>query len=377
MKKKTIQPPPDYFMLGIVVAILGFGLIALSSASTVLSFERFDNNNYYLLRQVMFGLVPGLILLYVLSKIDYHVWQKFAPLAVLVGIGLLIAVLIPSIGFKVGNSRRWINFGQFLFQPAEYVKLAIIFYLASWYDKRQHHVHDLYYGFLPILGIVGLISGLIILQPDLGTMIALVAISASMFFIGGVSLKYLFSAAGVSLLMMWILIKAEPYRLERLTTFFDPSVDSKGISYQITQALIAIGSGGLWGQGFGQSRQKYSYLPEPIGDSIFAIMSEELGFFRICIVLILILFFAFRGFKIARRAPDIFGKMVAGGITSWIVFQTLINIGGITGILPLTGIPLPFVSYGSSAMVVNLAAIGILLNISRFSDLSKNAQSQI
>jgi cell division protein FtsW len=366
VKKNFPSPSPDYILLGIVVALLGFGLIALSSASTVLSFERFGHNNFYLLRQVLYGLVPGIIFLYAFSKIDYHRWQKLAPLAILVGIVMLVAVLIPSIGFKVGNARRWINFGPFLFQPAEYVKLAVILYLASWYDKRQHHMHDLYYGFLPSLAIVGLITGLIIMQPDIGTMIALATISATMFFIGGVKLRYLVSLAGLSGLVMWILIKAEPYRLERIVTYFNPNVDSSGISYQITQALIAIGSAGWWGTGLGQSRQKHSYLPEPMGDSIFAIMSEELGFIRIILVLLLIMFFAYRGFGIALKAQDTFGKLVAGGITAWIVFQTLINIGGIVAIIPLTGIPLPFISYGSSALAVNLAAIGILLNISRF-----------
>ncbi|MGE5298141.1 MAG: FtsW/RodA/SpoVE family cell cycle protein, partial [Acidobacteriaceae bacterium] len=265
------------------------------------------------------------------------------------------------------------NFGPFLFQPAEFMKLAIIFYLASWYDKRQQHLHDLYYGFLPILTIVLLVSGLIILQPDFGTMSVLVAIAASMFFIAGTKLKYLFSLAGISGLVMYILVKAEPYRLSRITTFFDPGHDAKGISYQINQALIGIGSGGLWGLGFGQSRQKYNYLPEPIGDSIFAIMSEELGFIRVSIVLILFLFLAIRGFRVAMKAPETFGKMVAAGITSWLVFQALINIGGIIALIPLTGIPLPFISYGSTAMVINLAAVGILLNISRYSNSTRNA----
>lgn len=370
MNRKIILPQPDFVILGIVGVLLAFGLIALSSASTVLSFERFNHNNYYLLRQVMYGLLPGIILMYLCYKVDYHWWQRLAPLAVLAGIGLLIVVLVPGLGFSVGGAKRWINFGPFLFQPAEYVKLAIIFYLASWYDKRQHHAENLYYGFLPTLAVVGLIAGLIILQPDLGTMISLVAISASMFFIGGVKIRYLLSAAGISGLLMWLLIKAEPYRLERITTFFNPNHDSLGISYQVSQALIAIGSGGWWGNGFGQSRQKYNYLPEPIGDSIFAIMSEELGFLRILIVLILILFFAYRGFRVALKATDTFGRMVAAGITAWIVFQTLINIGGITAILPLTGIPLPFISYGSSALAVNLAAIGVLLNVSKYAQLN-------
>jgi cell division protein FtsW len=371
MRLGTKLPPINYFLLSIVIFLVAFGIVALSSASSVLSFERFEHNNYYLLRQVLYGLLPGLLLMYLFSRINYRFWQKIAPLAVLIGIILLILVLIPKIGFKVGNARRWIDLGPFLFQPAEFVKLAIILYLASWYDKREHHAKDLYYGFLPILAIVILISMLIIMQPDVGTMLVLLAIAAAMFFVAGVKLKYLFSVAGISGLILFLLIKSEPYRLQRITTFFNPSVDSQGISYQVNQALIATGSGGLWGQGFGQSRQKYNYLPEPMGDSIFAIMAEELGYFRIMIVLLLILLFAIAGFKIALKAPDTFSKMVAAGITSWILFQTLLNISGIIALLPLTGIPLPFISYGSSAMVINLAAIGILLNISRYTASNK------
>ncbi|MDP4000838.1 MAG: putative lipid II flippase FtsW [bacterium] len=367
MKKRQL-PKMDYVLLGTVMSLLVFGLLALSSASSILSFERFGHNHFYILRQISFGAIPGLVMLYLFSKLDYHIWQKLAPLLVLLGMVLLVLVLIPWIGFQVGGSRRWIDFGYFLFQPTEFVKLAIILYLASWYDKRQHHVQDLYYGFLPILGVVGVISGLVIMEPDLGTMIALATIAAVMFYVGGVKFKYLFSTAAASLLMIWILIKAAPYRLQRLTAYFNPEVDTQGISYQINQALLAIGSGGLWGIGFGQSRQKFNYLPETIGDSIFAVMSEELGFIRITILLLIFLFFAFRGFKIARAAPDVFGKLVATGITSWLVFQSLINIGGITAIIPLAGIPLPFISYGSSALAISLASIGILLNISRFSE---------
>ncbi|MGE5392904.1 MAG: FtsW/RodA/SpoVE family cell cycle protein, partial [Candidatus Saccharibacteria bacterium] len=183
MKRKTL-PKIDYVLLIIAGAILAFGLITLLSASSVLSFQRFGNNYYYFLRQLLFGVVPGLIAMYVLSRIDYHVWQKYAPVLVLAGIVMLVAVLIPGIGFKVGNARRWINFGAFLFQPAEFVKLALVFYLASWYDKRQQHAHDLYYGFLPTLALVGLVSGLNILQPYMGTMISQVCNAAGMFFIG-------------------------------------------------------------------------------------------------------------------------------------------------------------------------------------------------
>ncbi|MBI2607682.1 MAG: putative lipid II flippase FtsW [Candidatus Doudnabacteria bacterium] len=368
MPKKLDLPKMDYVLLGLVLTLLAFGLLALSSASSVLSFERFGNNHFYVLRQITFGAIPGLILLYFFSRINYHVWQKFAPLLVLIGMVLLVLVLIPGIGFAVGGARRWIDFGYFLFQPAEFVKLAIIFYLASWYDKRKLNANDLYYGFLPTLFIVGIISGLIILEPDLGTMVGLALIAATMFFVGGAKIKHLFSTALASLLVLWLLIKAAPYRLERIVAYFNPQVDQQGISYQINQALLAIGSGGLWGTGFGQSRQKFNYLPETIGDSIFAIMSEELGFVRMTILLLILLFFAFRGYKIAKNAPDVFGKLVAAGITSWLVFQSLMNIGGITAIIPLAGIPLPFISYGSSALAISLASIGVLLNISRFSE---------
>jgi cell division protein FtsW len=207
------------------------------------------------------------------------------------------------------------------------------------------------------------------MQPDIGTMLVLAGTAAAMFFIGGARLRYMFATAGGALLALWILVKAAPYRIERFLAFFDPSVDTRGISYQINQALLAIGSGGWWGVGFGQSRQKQNYLPEPIGDSIFAIMAEELGFIRMSIFLVLLAFLAIRGYKIARNAPDTFGRLVAGGITTWLLLQALINIGGIIGILPLTGIPLTLTSYGSTYLAVSLGAIGILLNISRFSTL--------
>ena len=366
--KKQILPKVDRSILWTVLTLLAIGLLTLSSASTVLSYQRFDNNYYYFIRQIFFGAIPGLILMYLFSRIDYHKWQKFAPIMVLAGIALLVAVLIPGIGFKVGGARRWINFGSFLFQPTEFIKLAVILYLASWYDKRQHHTSDLYYGFLPSLAIVGFVAGLIILEPDIGTMLVLASIAAVMFFVGGVRMKYIYATAASALLVLWILVKAAPYRAQRFLAFMDPNVDARGISYQINQALLAIGSGGFWGLGFGQSRQKYSFLPEPIGDSIFAIMSEELGFLRICGILFLFLFLAYRGFRIARTAPDIFGKLVATGITSWLILQAVINIGGIVGIMPLTGIPLTFISYGSTSLLVSLASIGILLNISRYAD---------
>lgn len=366
MTKIKQLPRIDYKILTGGLVLLGIGLLALSSASTVLSFERFGHNYYYLVRQLLLGAVPGLILMYWFSRIHYRVWQTLSPLLILISIGLLAVVLIPGIGFKVGNARRWLDFGIFLFQPAEFVKLAAVLYLASWFDKRREHVQNLYYGFLPSLAIMAVLSGLIMLQPDVGTMLVLAIIAVCMFFVGGVRIKHLAGAALAASLVLWLAVKAAPYRLQRFTAYFNPQADTQGIAYQINQALLAIGSGGWWGLGFGQSRQKYNYLPEPIGDSIFAIMSEELGLIRISVILLLYLLIAVWGYKIALSAPDTFSKLTAVGITSWIVLQALINIGGITSLIPLTGIPLPFISYGSSALAISLAGVGILLNISRY-----------
>lgn len=364
MRKKISHVDP--VLLWLTLGLLAFGLLMLSSASSIISLQRFDNGHYYFLRQLMFGAVPGLVLMYILSRVDYHIWQKFSPLLILIGIGLLVAVLIPGIGLKVGGARRWVDFGAFLFQPAEFVKLAMIFYLASWYDKRGEKLDDFYYGFLPSLAIVGIVSGLIILEPDMGTMLVLVAIAATMFFIGGVKKRYLAYTGAAGVFILWIMVQAAPYRANRFFAYFNPQADAQGVSYQINQALLAIGSGGMWGLGFGNSQQKHNYLPEPIGDSIFAIISEELGFVRVSLVLLAFILFAYMGYRTAVKAPDTFGKLVAAGITTWVVMQAFINIGGITAILPLTGIPLPFISYGSTALAMNLAGIGVLLNISRF-----------
>ncbi len=260
--------------------------------------------------------------------------------------------------------------GPITFQPAELSKLVIILYLASWVEKKQETINNFYYGLLPSLCIVGLFAALILWQPDFGTMLVLLLVAFCMLFAAGINWKYFFYAFVGGFLSLYTFIKIEPYRVRRLATFFNPSIDPKGISYQINQAMLAIGSGGLWGFGYGMSRQKHSYLPAVLNDSIFAVFSEELGFVRVLAAIILFALLALKGFQIAKRAPDGFGKMVALGITSWITFQACINIAAILSLLPLTGIPLPFFSYGSTALISNLAAVGILLNISKFSHAS-------
>ena len=288
---------------------------------------------------------------------------------------LLALVKVPHIGFSAGGATRWIHLGPIIFQPAELGKMVIILYLASWVDKKRGALNDFYYGFLPTLIIIGLFAGLILIQPDFGTMLILLLVAFFMLFVAGIPWKNFFYTILAGGLALYLVIKIEPYRVQRLTTFFNPGIDPQGISYQINQALLAIGSGGWWGYGYGLSRQKHNYLPEVMNDSIFAVMAEELGFFRILIALGLFAAFMLKGLSISKNAPDTFGKMVAFGITSWITLQALVNLAAMVNLLPLTGIPLPFFSYGSTALIANLAAVGVLLNISRFSHQHRTARN--
>jgi cell division protein FtsW len=364
MKKTNLKI--DYTLLFITLGLLAYGLAVLYSASTVQSFNNFGNTSYYIVHQLLYGALVGFIVMYICAKMDYHIWQKYLPYLIFISLFLLMLVKIPGLGFASGGAARWVRFGPVTFQPAELAKLVIILYLASWVEKKKGDLNDFYYGILPSLCIIGLFGALILWQPDFGTMLVLILVAFFMLFAAGIDWKYFFYSIVGGFLGLYAFIKIEPYRVKRLATFFNPALDPKGISYQINQALLAIGSGGLWGFGYGLSRQKHNYLPAVLNDSIFAVFAEELGFFRVLVALLLFVLFALKGFQIAKNAPDTFGKMVALGITSWIVLQALINIAAILNLVPLTGIPLPFFSYGSTALIANLGAVGILLNISKF-----------
>lgn len=354
----------DLLFLSLLGGLLVVGLIMLWSASTVQSQQNFGNTSYYFTHQLLYGIGIGLLAMYILSRIDYHFWKKFIPFALAGTLIALILVKVPGIGFGANGATRWISIGPLFFQPAEAAKLAIIMYLAGWMSERGHHKGFLQSVFPPVL-IIGLYCLMILWQPDLGTMISLTLTAAIMFFVGGIRLRYFAGLTITGVLGLLALIKLEPYRIQRITAFLNKSVDPLGIGYQINQALIGIGSGGWFGYGYGHSRQKYSYLPEAINDSIFAIMAEELGFIRVLLILLLFVWFIARGIQISFRAPDLFGKMLVVGIIGSIGAGIIVNISAITGLLPLTGIPLPFFSYGSSAMIMTLAGCGIVLNISR------------
>ncbi len=359
----------DYILLSLTAVLLFFGLAVLYSASTVQSYKSYGNTTHYIFHQIVFGGLIGVIGMYITSRIDYHVWIKYLAPLLFLSFLLLALVKVPGIGSSSGGASRWVHIGPVLFQSSEFAKLVIVFYLAAWADKKRVAINNLHFGLLPSLCIIGLFSALIIWEPDLGTMLVLVATAAIMLFVAGLNWKYMFYTAVCSALLLFAFIKVEPYRARRITTFFDPTNDPKGISYQINQAILAIGAGGIWGYGYGLSRQKAGYLPETINDSIFAVLAEELGFIRVVALLVLFALFFLRGMKIAKNAPDTTGKMIAVGITSWIVVQALINIGAMVNLLPLTGIPLPFFSYGSTSLIMILSSIGILLNISKQANL--------
>lgn len=361
----TTTHKPDYRIIAIVIVIVLYGLVMLASASSVLSFEKFGDSNYLLKHQLLYGVLIGTIALIVMARIDYHVWRKFALPIMAVTVILLVGVLLPGIGFEYNGARRWIQLGPVIFQPTELLKLAFILYLATLFEKNKEGIKEAGYGLIPFIVIAGSVVFLIMLQPDMGTMVIISLIGFLIFYVAGAPLKHLGLLIASAVTMFFVLIKLAPYRAARFTVFLNPALDPQGIGYHINQALLAIGSGGIFGLGLGHSRQKYLYLPEVTGDSIFAIIAEEMGLFFSILLVFLFIWFMKRSLRVAKNAPDTFGKLVATGITVWIVMQAFINIAAMVTLVPLTGIPLPFISYGSSALVMALAAVGVLINISK------------
>lgn len=359
----------DRQLLIVIFVLLGIGLMMVASAGVVYGRVRFGDA-YYFFKQQLVGLSTGLLFLYIFQRIDYHIWQRFVIPIFIIALGLLILVFIPGFGTTVYGAARWVELGPLSFQPSEVMKLSIILYLAAWLSsKGQRKAADFFEGFVPFLAILSVVGFLIIKQPDTGTLGLIFLISLSIFFASGASYLHLASMVLGVLLFLGILIKIAPYRLQRFLVYINPEHDPLGFGYQITQALVALGSGSWFGVGLGHSRQKFNYLPEPVTDSIFAVLGEELGLLGTVVVVGLFLYVAWRGIRIASSAPDEFGRLVAAGIVSWIVLQAFINIAAISGVIPLTGIPLPFISYGGTSLAVLLAAVGILLNISKHSTL--------
>jgi len=356
----------DKVLLATIFALILFGLMMIASAGIIYSETRFGDQYYFFKRQVFFGVLPGIFVLYFFQRIDYHYWKKFVIPLFFVSLILLILIFIPGMGIKIYGANRWINLGPVSFQPSEMMKLSLVLYLALLFEsKEKKRIKDFFESFAPFLVVMGIVGFLIVKQPDMGTFGVIMFTAIAVYFASGAKMSHFLGIVISGILSLIILIKTAPYRLDRFLVFLNPDTDPQGIGYQINQALLAVGSGGIFGIGLGHSRQKFNYLPEPVGDSIFAIIGEELGLIGASVLVILFLILVLRGLKIAKNAPDEFGKLAAIGITSWVIFQAFINISAILSLIPLTGIPLPFISYGGTSLIFLMAGMGILMNISK------------
>jgi len=325
----------------------------------------FDNANYFIIRQTFFAILGAGALVFFM-RLDYSHLHSLS--AIMMGVALLglFAVLIPGLGVERNGAARWLAVGPFDVQPSEFAKLAVVVYISAWLSSRREQIKDFSLGFVPFVLMVGLIAGLVVVEPDMGTAIIIVLTTITLFFVAGAPLTHLALLLGAGGLISWGLILSQSYRVDRLTAFFSPETDPQGTGFQTIQLLIAQGSGGIAGLGWGASRQKYFYIPGAHTDGVFAVIGEELGFIGAILILGLFIFFLYRGFHAAIGTQDQFGRLLAVGIVSWIGYQTFINIGGVTRTIPMTGIPLPFLSYGGSALISVMAAAGILLSVSRY-----------
>ncbi|MBI2057632.1 MAG: putative lipid II flippase FtsW [Candidatus Yanofskybacteria bacterium] len=349
----------------ITFVLIVFGLLALSSAGIVDGQKRFGSDYYYFVHQLLNGVLPGLFLFFVFSKIKYKFWKKISLPLLIFSLALLLAVFIPRFGFSAKGATRWISLGFLSFQPSEILKFSLIVYFAAWFSGRNENIRNWSYSIVPFFVVLGFVGLLLALQPDVGTLGIIALIALSLYFFAGAKVSHFGILILVLAVIFFALVQLAPYRFNRFLAFFNPTSDPQGISYHINQALIAIGRGGIWGVGFGQSQQKINFLPEPVGDSIFAVVAEELGLIGAVSFIFLIFLLSFQLVKVANNTSDRFGQLFILGMMVWIGSQSLINIGAITGLLPLTGIPLPFVSYGGTSIAALLAGLGIAVNIAK------------
>ena len=358
--KHTTTHRADPWLVVSVILLSLFGVLMVYDSSVALALRDFGNQYYYVKEQIKW-FIAGIIALLVFARIPYTVWRHYA-LPFLIGtLVLLLAVFIPGAGIRAYGAHRWINFGFFVLQPAELAKLTMIFYLSAWFSHPEKS------RFVAFLIFLGMVVGLVMLEPDLGTSMIILSIAMLLYFYSGAPIRHFMFMVPMLLTAVVILAVIAPYRMQRITTFFNRHADPLGSSYHIRQVLLALGSGGWTGVGIGKSRQKYEYLPEANTDSIFAIIGEETGFIGAMLVISVYISIIWRGYAIAMRAKEVFGRLLALGITSWIAVQTLINLGAMVALIPLTGVPLPFISYGGSSFIIALSAMGILINISKHS----------
>jgi cell division protein FtsW len=335
-----------------------FGILMVYNSSVAIAIRDFSDQ-YYFVREQFKWLIAGFIACWTLSRIDYRRWFNAALPLMIITLVLLLAVFVPGVGIRALGAQRWLNLGFITLQPSELAKFALVIYLSAWFAMKEKG------RFAAFLILLLMLVGLVVMQPDVGTAVILFAIALFLYFFSGAPLTHVAFLFILSTLGFALLSVTSPYRFSRVLSFLNPEHDPLGASYQIRQVLLALGSGGLLGVGFGQSRQKFEYLPEANTDSIFAVIGEEIGFVGSFVVIVLFLMLIWRGYRIAKRAPDAFGRLLALGITTWIGIQTLTNLAAMVALIPLTGIPLPLISYGGSSLIIILSGLGILLNISR------------
>ena len=359
---------PDTWLFGVAVVLLSVGVVMVYSASAIVAAERFHDPYFFLKKQVFWALL-GALALWLALRLDYRRLEGLVvPLLLVAGV-LLVLVLVPPLGQAINGTRRWIRLGPVSFQPAELAKLALVVYLAAFLARRRDALGDFRRGLLPPLAVAGVLAALVLAQPDLGSCLTLVALTFALLFLAGGRVRHLALVLAPALPLLAVAVWAAPYRIRRVTTFLDPWSDPRGSGFQIIQSWLAFGNGGLLGQGIGGSQQKLFYLPEAHTDFIFAIVGEELGLVGALAIVGLFVVLAWRGLRIGLRAPEPFGAYLALGITLLIATQAIVNLGVVTGLLPTKGLPLPFISFGGSALLVTMLATGVLLNISQHANV--------
>jgi cell division protein FtsW len=351
------------WLFGMVILLLSIGVVMVYSASAIVAADRFGDPYFFLKKQLFWALLGSLALLGAL-RLDYRRLERW-QWPILAGAGLLLVlVLVPPLAQPINGTRRWLRLGPVSFQPAEAAKLALVIFLAAWL-ARHRDLADLRRGIGPPLAVAGALAALVLAQPDLGNCVTLIAVTLALLFLGGGPVRYLAGLAAAAVPLVALAVWLAPYRLRRITTFLDPWSDPRGSGFQIIQSWLALGAGGVFGRGVGESKQKLFYLPEAHTDFIFAVVGEELGFVGALVILGGFVVLIWRGLRVGLRAPDAFGAYLALGITALIAVQTLVNLGVVTGSLPTKGLPLPFISFGGSALLMTMLATGVLLNISQ------------
>jgi cell division protein FtsW len=359
---------PDMWLFGVVVMLLSIGVVMVYSASAIMAADRFHDPYLFLKKQLFWALLGSLGLLGVL-RIDYRRLERLQwPILIAAGV-LLVLVLVPPFAQPINGTRRWLRLGPVSFQPAELAKLGLVIYLAAYLGRRHDGLASFWRGLLPPLGVTGVLALLVLAQPDLGSCLTLIIVTFGLLFLAGGRMPHLALLVALALPVLIFVVQLAPYRLRRITTFVDPWADPRGGGFQIIQSWLALGSGGLLGRGIGESKQKLFYLPESHTDFIFAVIGEELGFLGALALLALFVVLIWRGLRAGVRAPDAFGAYLALGITILIATQTFVNLGVVTGSLPTKGLPLPFISFGGSSLLMTMLSAGVLLNISQHANV--------